>query len=74
MQSVEEIAAYYEANPGPECPTCHSAKQIVTTISGRPSSELVAYAARPDSRVRLGGCTREPGAKKYYCRSCKASF
>lgn len=74
MQSVEEIAAYYEANPGPKCPTCHSAERVVTTISGRPSSELVAYAERPDSRVQLGGCMPEPGAKEHYCRSCKARF
>jgi hypothetical protein len=74
MQSGEEIAAYYEANPGPECPTCHSTERVISTIVGRPSSNLVAYAERPDSRVRLGGCVKKPGSNKFYCRSCNLGF
>ena len=72
-EEVEKIAARYEANPGPKCPTCHSAEKVLTIISGRPSPALVAYAKRPDSRVRLGGCCKK-GISNHYCRSCDLDF
>jgi hypothetical protein len=75
MQSVEELAAYYEAKPRPECPSCHSAERVAFIVMGRPTANLVAYAERPDSRIRLGGCLVDPDNNpRLYCRSCDLAF
>lgn len=42
---------------------------------GRPTANLVAYAERPDSRIRLGGCLVDPDNNpRLYCRSCDLAF
>ncbi len=74
MQSVEEIAEFYEAKPRPQCPSCHTNDQVAFIARGRPTAQLLEYSERPNSRVKLGGCIVSPSDPKFYCNRCQSNF
>ena len=56
----------------PFCPFCHSSFSVRPLIYGKPSADLVAYAAR--GKAVLAGCLLTDGAPSWTCLQCSARY
>jgi hypothetical protein len=67
----EQLDSYYKSL-NYECPNCKSKQDAIPCVFGRPSPQLVEYAAA--GYAKLLGCCPEPnGEGKYlkaYCKKC----
>ena len=67
-QKRKEFDDYYKKKRDklPICPTCQSNSDVVPTVRGKPSAELLLYAE--EGNVKLSGCTRSYDG---WCRKCE---
>ena len=64
----KEFDEYYKKKLGklPICSTCHTNNDVIPTVRGRPSSDLLLYAQ--EGHVMLSGCTRSYNG---WCKKCQ---
>jgi len=53
-----------------ECPKCHSSKNVIPIVFGRPNQRLIDEAQQ--GKVLLKGC--EPCEESHYCKDCNKEF
>ncbi|CAF0790723.1 unnamed protein product [Rotaria sp. Silwood1] len=50
----------------PVCPTCKTNNDVIPTVRGKPSAELLLYAE--EGNVKLSGCTQSYNG---WCKKCE---
>lgn len=64
----KEFDAHYKNKDKlPICPTCHTKDQVIPTVRGKPSNDLLLYAQ--EGHVKLSGCTESYHG---WCNNCNA--
>ncbi len=63
-----EFDNYYQKKHAdlPICPTCNTKDDVIPTVRGKPSSDLLAYAE--EGHVKLSGCTQSYNG---WCKKCQ---
>ncbi|CAF3547092.1 unnamed protein product [Rotaria sordida] len=64
----KEFDEYYKKNRDklPACPTCQTNNDVIPTVRGKPSTELLLYAE--EGNVKLSGCTQSYNG---WCKKCE---
>jgi len=64
----QELDDYYKKNRDklPVCPTCETNNDVIQTVRGKPSSDLLLYAN--EGNVKLSGCTQSYNG---WCKKCQ---
>ncbi|CAF1041263.1 unnamed protein product [Adineta steineri] len=59
--------SYKEKRSGlPVCPTCKSRDDVIPTVRGKPTHDLMLYAE--EGNVKLSGCTQ---SYQGWCKKCE---
>ncbi|CAF3471127.1 unnamed protein product, partial [Rotaria sp. Silwood2] len=64
----KQLDEYYKKNRDklPACPTCNTNNDVIPTVRGKPSSDLLLYAE--EGNVKLSGCTQSYNG---WCKKCE---
>ena len=64
----KEFDEYYQKKREelPVCPKCKTNNDVIPTVRGKPSTELLAYAN--EGHVKLSGCTESHNG---WCKTCE---
>lgn len=67
----ERLDSYYRNNRDklPACPTCQTNQDVIHSVRGKPSTELLLYAQ--EGHVKLSGCTK---TYQGWCKKCEKFF
>ena len=63
-----ELDAFYKNKHEtlPKCPTCQSKTNVIPSVRGKPSHDLLLYAG--EGHVKLSGCTQTYNG---WCKTCE---
>jgi hypothetical protein len=64
----KELDDYYQKKRDnlPVCSTCNTNNDVIPTVRGKPSPDLLAYAE--EGHVKLSGCTQSSNG---WCKKCQ---
>jgi hypothetical protein len=64
----KELDEYYKKHQDklPVCPTCKTNNDVIPSVRGKPSTDLLLYAN--EGNVKLSGCTQ---SYKGWCNKCQ---
>jgi hypothetical protein len=64
----KEFDEYYQKNRDKLsiCPTCQTNNNVIPTVRGKPSADLILYAN--EGYVKLSGCTQSYNG---WCKNCQ---
>jgi len=64
----QELDDYYKKNRDklPVCSTCETNNDVIPTVRGKPTSDLLLYAN--EGNVKLSGCTQSYNG---WCKKCQ---
>ncbi len=64
----QQLDDYYKKNRDklPVCSTCETNNDVIPTVRGKPSADLILYA--DEGHVKLSGCTESYNG---WCKTCQ---
>jgi hypothetical protein len=64
----KQFDEHYKKNLGklPICPTCKTNNNVIPTVRGKPTTQLLLYAQ--EGHVKLSGCTQSYHG---WCKTCQ---